>query len=214
MTASDAYGLWPAVVINAGIFIFFALGFLKPKVRLEWRAMGTFSAFAVALFAEMYGIPLTIYLLTSILGSSYPVIDPFTHVNGHLWVALSGGSLIAWAVVMLMSNAFIIGGLIIMGTGWRQIHKAKGELVNSGLYGLVRHPQYSGLFLITVGFLIQWPTIITVAMWPVLILMYYRLARREEREMESHFGSQYIAYKEQVPMFLPRLASTSHRATA
>ena len=214
MTASDTYGLWPAVAINAGIFIFFALSFLKPKAQLEWRALGTFSAFAVALFTEMYGVPLTIYLLTSILGSRYPVIDPFTHINGHLWVALSGGSTFVWALVMLLSSAAMLGGLVIMGRGWGQIHKAKGELVTSGLYGRVRHPQYSSLFLITIGFLIQWPTIITVAMWPVLILMYYRLARREEREMESRFGSQYIAYKEQVPMFLPRLVKASHRAMA
>jgi len=212
MTESYAYGLWPAVAISAGIFIFFALSFLKPKGHREWRSMGAFSAFTVALFTEMYGFPLTIYILTSTLGSKYPVIDPFSHVNGHLWVALAGGSTFVWALVMLLSSAAIVGGLIIMGAGWRQIHKVKGGLVTSGLYGPVRHPQYSGLFLITVGFFIQWPTIITVAMWPILMLMYYRLARREEREMESRFGSQYVAYKEQVPMFLPRLVSASRRA--
>ncbi len=214
MTESYAYGLWAAVAINAGIFIFFALSFLKPKGQREWRSLGAFSAFVVALFTEMFGFPLTIYILTSTLGSRYPVIDPFSHVNGHLWVALAGGSMYVWGLVMLLSWAVIIGGLVIMSKGWRQIHKAKGELVTSGLYGLVRHPKYSGLFMITVGFLIQWPTIITVAMWPILMLMYYRLARREEREMESRFGGQYVSYKEQVPMFLPRLVSGSRRAMA
>ncbi len=90
MTESYAYGMWPAAVISAGIFIFFALSYLKPKKRWEWRSMGAFSAFTVALFTEMYGVPLTIYIPTSTLGSKYPVIDPFTHVNGHLWVALAG----------------------------------------------------------------------------------------------------------------------------
>jgi protein-S-isoprenylcysteine O-methyltransferase Ste14 len=108
----------------------------------------------------------------------------------------------------------MIGGLVIMGKAWKQIHKANGELVTSGLYRLVRHPQYFGLFLITVGFLIQWPTIITAAMWPILMLMYYRLARREEKEIESRFGDQYVTYRQQVPMFWPRLTTASLTAKA
>ncbi len=208
------YGFWPVAVISAVIFIVFALSFLKPKGKQEWRSMGAFSAFVVALFTEMFGFPLTIYLLTSILGNRYPVIDPFTHINGHLWVALSGGSTFVWVMVMLLSGAAIISGLIIMGKAWKQIHKANGEMVTSGLYRLVRHPQYFGLFLITVGFLIQWPTIITFAMWPILMLMYYRLARKEEREMESRFGDQYVTYRQQVPMFWPRLATASLTAKA
>ncbi len=205
MTEIYTYGLWPVVVINIGMFIFFALSYLRPKKRQEWRSMGVFTGFVVALFAEMFGFPLTIYLLTSVLGSQYPAIDPFTHINGHLWVALLGGSMPVWIVVMVVSNAAILAGLIIMGRGWKQIRKAGGALVTSGLYSRVRHPQYSGLFLIILGFLIQWPTIITVAMWPVLTVMYYRLARREEVEMEGHFGDRYVAYRQQVPMFLPRL---------
>ncbi len=169
--------------------------------------MGAFSAFVVALFTEMYGIPLTIYILTPTLGSRYPVIDPFTHVNGHLWVALAGGSMYVWIIVMLVSNGAMLGGLIIMGKAWKQIHRAGGELTTTGLYRWVRHPQYSALFLITVGMLIQWPTIITAAMWPVLMFMYYRLARREEKEMESRFGNKYVTYRQQVPMFWPRLAA-------
>ncbi len=209
MTESYAYGMWPAVVINVGIFLFFAVSYLRPKKRREWRAMGVFSGFVVALFTEMYGVPLTIYILTSALGSRYPAIDPFTHINGHLWVALSGGSMYAWGLVMLISWAVIIGGLIIMGKAWKQIHKANGELVTSGLYDRVRHPQYFGLFLITVGMFIQWPTIITAAMWPILMFMYYRLARREEKEVGSLFGDKYLSYRRRVPMFFPRLAKAS-----
>ncbi len=214
MTESYAYGMWPAVVINAGIFIFFVSSYLKPKKRREWRSMGAFSAFAVALFTEMYGFPLTIYILTSTLGSKYPVIDPFNHINGHLWAALSGGSMYVWGLVMLLSWAAIISGLVVMGKAWKQIHRAKGELVTSGLYGRVRHPQYFGLFLITVGMLIQWPTIITAAMWPILMFMYYRLARREEKEIEDRFGDQYVTYRQQVPMFWPRMVTSSRTAKA
>ncbi len=174
--------------------------------------MGVFSAFVVALFTEMYGVPLTIYILTSTLGSRYPVIDPSTHINGHLWVALAGGSIYAWGLVMLLSWAVIISGLVIMGKAWKQIHQANGEMVTSGLYRLVRHPQYFGLFLITVGMFIQWPTIITAAMWPILMLMYYRLACREEKEMGSLFGDKYVTYRQWVPMFWPRLATASRIA--
>lgn len=214
MTESYAYGIWAMVAVNAAIFIFFVLSFLRPKGSWEWRSMGTFGAFVVALFTEMYGFPLTVYLLTSVLGSSYPVIAPFSHTNGHLWVALSGGSVVVWAFVMVLSSVVILGGLAVMGAGWRQIHRARGELVTSGLYGFVRHPQYTGLFLITVGFMLQWPTIITLVLWPILMLMYYRLARREEGETAQRFAGHYESYMKQVPMFLPRLALRQRRAEA
>lgn len=209
---SYAYGMWPLVVINAGIFIFFALSFLRPKKRWEWRSMGAFSAFVVALFTEMYGVPLTIYILAATLGSKYPITNLFSHESGNLWAVFSGGSIFVSGLLMLLGGAVMVGGIIIMGKGWRQIHKAKGELVTSGLYQRVRHPQYFGLFLITVGMLIQWPTIITIAMWPILMLMYYRLARKEEKEMERRFGDQYVTYRQRVSMFWPRLATASRTA--
>ncbi len=213
MTESYAYGLWLAVVINAGIFLFFALSFLKPRKRWEWRSMGAFSAFVVALFTEMYGFPLSIYIIISMLGRKYPVTNPFSHINGNLWAVFSGGSMYVSGLLMLLGGAVMLAGLIIMGKAWRQIHKANGEMVTSGLYRLVRHPQYSALFLIMIGMLIQWPTIITAAMWPILMLMYYRLARKEEKEMESRFGDQYVTYRQQVPMFWPWLATASRTVT-
>lgn len=209
-----AYGMWPAAVISVAIFIFFTLSYLKPRKRREWRSMGVFGAFTVALFTEMYGVPLTIYILTSVLGSRYPVLDPLTHINGHLWVALAGGSTLVWVLVMFVSNAAMFGGLIIMGRAWKLIHRAGGEMVTSGLYSRLRHPQYAALFLITVGMLIQWPTILTAAMWPILTFMYYRLARREEGEMETRFGDQYLAYRQAVPMIWPRLARAPQTVNA
>ncbi len=197
------YNNWIVVAISIGLFLLFTLSFLVPRRKREWRSAGIFSAFIIALFAEMFGFPLTIYILTSVLGNRYPVIDPLNHINGHLWVALSGGSTAVWVLVMVISWLAILSGLIIIGLAWRQIHKAKGGIVTLGLYRLVRHPQYFGIFLITVGFLIQWPTIITAAMWPVLAVMYYRLARREEKGMLAEFGERYFEYKQMVPMFIP-----------
>ncbi len=108
---------------------------------------------------------------------------------------------------MLAGGALTLLALIILGRAWKEIHKAKGELVTSGLYGLVRHPQYSGMFLLILGFFIQWPTLVTVIMAPALVWTYYRLALREEKDMESRFGDSYTSYRQQVPMFFPRLGN-------
>jgi len=201
------YGLWSLVAVNAALFIFFVLSFLAPVKRREWRSFGVFSAFVIALFTEMYGFPLTIYLLTAVLGSRYPALNPFSHASGHLWITFLGGG--AWMSVLihLVSNGLMLWGLLLMGAGWRQIHRATGALVTDGVYAWVRHPQYAGLFLITVGMLVQWPTIVTGATWPVLMVVYYRLARREEREAEARYGEAYRAYRARVPMFVPRLRS-------
>ncbi len=206
---SWGYGFWSLVVVNAAIFVLLALSYLAPVKRREWRSFGVFTGFVVALFTEMYGFPLTIYVLTAVLGNRYPALNPFSHASGHLWITLFGGG--AWMSVLihLVSNGLMLGGLLLIGAGWHWIHGAHGALVTDGVYAWVRHPQYTGLFLITIGMLIQWPTIITVATWPLLILVYYRLARREEREAERQFGDAYREYRARVPMFVPRLWLTS-----
>ena len=202
---SYAYGFWSLVIANVLIFLFFILTFLTPVKKREWRDMGVTAAFIVALFTEMYGFPLTIYILTAVLGSKYPALNPFAHESGHLWVAFFGGGALMLALIHVISNAFMIAGFFIMGSGWRRIHSAKGGLVTGGVYAYMRHPQYSGLFLVTLGLLIQWPTMITVVMWPVLIVAYYKLARKEEGEIEREFPDAYKKYKENVPMFVPRI---------
>lgn len=199
------YGFWSLVIVNAAIFVLLALSYLTPVKRREWRSFGVFAAFVVALFTEMYGFPLTIYVLTAVLGTRYPALNPFSHASGHLWITLLGGG--AWMSILIhvISNGLMLAGLLLMGAGWHRIHQAQGALVTNGPYAWVRHPQYSGLFLITIGLLVQWPTIITVATWPVLIAVYYRLARREERDAETVFGGAYRAYMARVPMFVPRI---------
>lgn len=201
------YGLWIMVIFNIGLFGVFVLSFLRPKKKREWRSMGVFAAFLTALFTEMYGFPLTIYLATSYLGSRYPVLTPFSHDAGNLWAIFLGGSAWLSGLFMLVGGAITLLALIILGRAWQEIHKTKGELVTSGLYRRVRHPQYSAMFLLILGFFIQWPTLITVVMAPVLIWVYYRLALREEKDMENHFGDSYSSYRQRVPMFFPRLGN-------
>ncbi len=201
---SYAYGFWSLVLVNVILFLFFIFSFIAPVKKREWRSMGVTIAFIVALFTEMYGFPLTIYVLTAILGSRYPALNPFSHEGGHLWVAFLGGGKAMLAVIHIISNGLMVAGFFIMAAGWRRIHSAKGALVTDGIYSRMRHPQYSGLILVTIGLLIQWPTAITVIMWPVLIFAYYRLSKKEEADMEKEFGDAYAQYRGRVPMFIPR----------
>jgi protein-S-isoprenylcysteine O-methyltransferase Ste14 len=202
-----AYGFWSLVIVNIGLFTFFLISFLTPVKKREWRSMGATLAFFVALFTEMYGFPLTIYILTGILGSKYPALNPFSHASGHLWLTFLGGGAVMMTVIHLVSNGLVIIGFSIMWKGWKLIHGAKGELVTSGPYAYVRHPQYAGLFIIMIGMLIQWPTIITAVMFPVLVFVYYRLSKREEGEMLKLFGDEYERYIQKTPMFIPRSGS-------
>lgn len=201
----EAYGLWVSVIFNILIFGLFAYSAFKPATKRDWRTLGAFTAFMVALFTEMFGFPLTIYILTSVLGQNYPVLDPFTHANGHLWVALTGGSPILFNILHPLSNVIIVSGLIIIAIGWRGIHSGSGQLVTGGIYRFIRHPQYSGFILMIIGFLVQWPTIITLLMAPSLMFMYTWLAKKEEKEMIKLFGDEYINYMKKVPRFFPKI---------
>src|SRR6266699_1753432 len=180
--ADAAYGLWPLVVVNTALFIVFAVSFFHPRTSRDWRAMGAYSAFLVALFTEMYGTPLTVYLLGGWQGD--PHLSPFH----------------------LASYVAIGGGFWLLAAAWRVLHEAarSGRLATTGPYARVRHPQYDGFLLVMVGFLLQWPTIPTLVMFPILVVVYARLARAEEREVAARFGKAWAAYAAKTPVFIPR----------
>jgi protein-S-isoprenylcysteine O-methyltransferase Ste14 len=205
-----AYGLWGLAAINAAVFIFFAFSFFKPQTARDWRSFGAFSAFLVALFTEMYGFPLTIYLLSGWLQSRYPEIDWFSHDAGHLLEMLFGWRASPhFGPFHLLSFLLIGGGFVLISTAWRVLYAAQRQraLATTGPYAYVRHPQYVGFVLVLFGFLLQWPTLLTLAMFPVLVFMYVRLARKEEREALAEFGDRYRAYMEAVRAFIPRLST-------
>jgi protein-S-isoprenylcysteine O-methyltransferase Ste14 len=205
---SSAYGLWTLVVINSAIFILFAFSFFHPRTKRDWRTFGTFSAFIVALFTEMYGFPLTIYLLSGWLSRSYPGVDLLSHNAGHLWNTLLGWKGDAhFDVLHILSNILIFGGFILLSSAWKVLFAAQRnqQLATTGPYAHVRHPQYSAFILIMLGFLLQWPTILTLLMFPVLVWMYVGLAHREEREVLAQFGEVYASYAARTPSFIPRL---------
>jgi len=209
-----AYGLWTLVVINSAVFIIFAFSFFKPQTARDWRSFGAFSAFIVALFTEMYGFPLTLYFLSGWLQSRYPQINWFSHDAGHLPEMLFGWKANPhFGPFHLLSFAFIGGGFVLIANAWRVLYEAQRQaaLATTGPYAHVRHPQYVGFTLVMFGFLLQWPTLLTLAMFPVLVWMYVRLARGEEREAEAEFGDEYRAYARRVPAFLPRRLSARVR---
>jgi len=213
---APAYGLWSLVFINSVIFIFFAFTFFKPQTPRDWRSFGAFSAFLVALFTEMYGFPLTIYFLSGWLQSRFPDIDWFSHDAGHILEMLFGWKANPhFGPFHLLSFAFIGGGFILISNAWAVLYEAqkRRELATTGPYTYVRHPQYVGFIMVMLGFLLQWPTVLTLLMFPVLVWMYLRLAREEEREAIAEFGDAYRLYASKVPGFIPRFRGSTRAPT-
>ena len=205
---TPAYGLWGLVLVNSAVFIFFAYSFFKPATVRDWRSFGAFSAFLVALFAEMYGFPLTIYFLSGWLQSRFPDVDWFSHDAGHLLEMMFGWKANPhFGVFHVMSFVLIGSGFVMIAHAWRVLYQAQQskKLATTGPYSYVRHPQYVGFILIMLGFLVQWPTLLTLAMFPVLTFMYVRLAKAEEHDAVAEFGDAYLGYLAEVPGFIPRM---------
>ena len=214
---APAYGVWGLVLINSVIFIMFAFTFFKPQTARDWRSFGAFSAFLVALFTEMYGFPLTIYFLSGWLQSRFPNVDWLSHDAGHLLEMIFGWKTNPhFGPFHILSNILIIAGFVLISAAWRVLYAAqqRNELATTGPYARVRHPQYVGFVLVMFGFLLQWPTLLTLAMFPVLLWMYVRLAREEEHEAIAVFGDAYRRYAARVPAFFPHVLKRADASKA
>ena len=205
-STENAYGLWSLVIINSAFFIFFAFSFFKPQSRRDWRTLGLYSAFIVALFTEMYGFPLTIYFLSGWLQSHYPEVNWLSHDAGHLLEMMFG-----WRAnphmgpFHILSFVFIGGGFWLLSASWPALYRAvqRNELAHTGPYARIRHPQYAAFVLVMFGFLLQWATIITLLLFPILVWVYVRLAHEEERDSEIRFGEKWREYAARTPGFFP-----------
>jgi len=194
---SEAWGLVAVMVVVASWVLY---RYLTPKTWREWASAGLVQAFIIALYAEMYGFPLTIYLLVRFFG-----LDRGT-VNASLWSTLFGFGELGMIVFMIPGYILLFAGIGLFAQGWRELYRARQQnrLVTDGLYGVVRHPQYLGLFVALFGEgIVHWPTVFSVGLFPIIVLAYTYLARKEERRMVEQFGDEYRAYQRRVPMFIP-----------
>ena len=198
---SGHFGQWWAVGLWIVLFAVF-LAFIPFYKKSQRKPASVYLAFIVALALEMFGVPLSMYFLTALLGHSLP--------EGVLW----GHTLSTWIGDNGMWPAYIcyLAGAVLVIWGWRDIYKyywskdrTEARLVTQGIYRYIRHPQYTGFLLLTLGMLFEWATLPLLIMWPVLVWLYVRLAKREEADMEAEFGPAYAQYRAHTGMFLPRI---------
>lgn len=193
-------GAWAIALIMIVVVSWIFYRYFAPRSWREWTGAGLVQAFIIALYAEMYGFPLTIYLLARFTG-----IDR-DYVSANLWSTLLGMGETGMLISMIIGYAIAFVGIGLFAQGWRQVYRARAEtkLVTNGLYRFVRHPQYTGLFLALLGEgIVHWPTVFSVGLFPVIVFAYFRLARNEECQMIETFGDAYRTYRRQVPMFIP-----------
>ncbi|MFQ5604508.1 MAG: methyltransferase family protein [bacterium] len=176
------------IVVNILIVIaFLALLPYRRATMSTWKSKGVFVAFVIALMTEMFGWPLLIFLISPLV--EVPSLRGWARQNfGH-----AGPILGTWLSMI---------GLLLIALGWQKIHRAKG-LVTSGIYRFIRHPQYTGIFLFTLGWILHWPSIITLVFWPILVAAYVWLARQEEKFVTEEFGDDYLKYARNTPRFVP-----------
>ena len=199
--ASAHFNQWGYMVIWIALFAMMLLfvPFYKKSQRKPTRA---YLAFIIALALEMFGVPLSMYVITWLVGTSLPDGVLYGHTL-QPWIGHWG---------MVIGTAMMVVGVALVMIGWRIIYKrfwskedGTGELVTNGIYAYIRHPQYTGFMLITLGMILDWATLPLLVMWPVLAIIYYRLARMEEHEMLKQFGENYQRYQAQTGMFVPKL---------
>ncbi len=193
-------GAWTLAVIMVVIASWVLYKFLAPKTWREWASAGLVQGFIIALYAEMYGFPLTIYLLVRFFG-----LDQ-SHLNANLWSTLLGIGETGMMIAMVLGYVLLFVGIGLFAQGWRELYRARQEnrLATESLYALVRHPQYSGLFIALFGEgVVHWPTVFSLTLFPLIVFVYVLLARREEQAVVKEFGDVYRAYQRRVPMFFP-----------
>ena len=192
-------GRWEWVAVTVAVFLVF-LALIPVKLKRDWRSHGVYAAFIISLFAEMFGFPLTAYFLSSALG---------------LTLFEERFVLYMFTIGMPLGSLITLLGVLLVILGWRKVYRAADHLATGGIYRVLRHPQYLGIILVTVGWLVHWPTLPGLLIWPVLVLLYYRLAVREEKYLAERYGQEFWVYAEMTPMFLPiRVRGASHASEA
>lgn len=192
---------WFGVIFFSVIYLVILL-FIPFYKKMDKKPIGTYIAFVLAFAIEMHGIPFSMYVISWVVGSNLP--------EGVLWGHTLFPIIGYWGMYINITCAVIALCLIL--SGWYQIYKnywskehGTGQLVTAGIYHYIRHPQYTGLLLLSLGMLIEWATLPLLILFPVMVMLYVRLAKREERDMLAEFGEAYADYRSRTKMFLPFL---------
>ena len=180
-------GRWELVAGSIAVFLAF-VALIPVRLRRDWRTHGIYGAFVVSLFAEMFGFPLTAYLLSAALGLK------FFEQQFMLYM---------YQIGMPLGSLITFFGVLLIILGWREVYRSADQLATGGIYGYLRHPQYLGIIFVAAGWLVHWPTIPGLMMWPILVVLYYRLSLQEEKRLAEKFGHEFWAYAERTPRFLP-----------
>jgi protein-S-isoprenylcysteine O-methyltransferase Ste14 len=198
-TLQGHYHQWWAVLFFIVIYGI-ALLFVPFYKKMDKKPATAYMAFVVAFAIEMHGIPMSIYLISWLIGKNLP--------EGVLWghtlfnqVGYTG---------MYLNIICSITAILIIGNSWYNIYRkywskepGRGKVVKTGIYKYIRHPQYAGFILLTAGMILEWATLPMLTMWPFVILLYYRLAKKEEKDMVEEFGEEYIMYMKKTKRFIP-----------
>lgn len=114
-------------------------------------------------------------------------------------------TLFRWGIIDL--SLLIIGSAIFLlaFTAWITNLGRGGDLLTSGIYGLVRHPQYLGLILLTLGITIRSLRPISFIAWVILLFGYLILASLEERDLLKNYGQRYMEYSRRTSFMIPFL---------
>ena len=182
------FGQAGLIILNILIVLAFLalLPFRRPTKNV-WQSKGVFIAFVIALMTEMFGWPLLLFLLS-------PLVDMPTVASSYFQAVGHWPALVGTGMSML--------GVLLIAMGWRRIHRAD-TLVTDGIYKFMRHPQYTGIFLFTLGWILHWPSIITLILWPILVGAYVWLSKYEEKQAIADFGDAYLDYAARTKRFIP-----------
>jgi protein-S-isoprenylcysteine O-methyltransferase Ste14 len=186
---------WHIVIINIVIFISFLVP-LSFRRKVNWKEYGLITAFFVSLFVEMYGIPLTVFFAAEAFSNGGTAVPNMVFQFNFLGVNIAMSHAMVYATVLMLFGM----GLIMLG--WVTLYRnfEEDKIVDKGIYSLSRHPQYLGFILMIIGWLIGWPTMLTVIFGPILMIIYIRVSLIEEKELKGI--TEYESYKESVPFFL------------
>ena len=189
----DYIGRNGIIILNILVFTSFLaiLPYRRFSEKKDWKSTGAFFGFLIALFTEMFGFPLIIYIFSPLF--DYPKLVPISRK-------------IFGPFGMIAGTWLTLAGIVLVIVGWRKIHRSEG-LVTDGIYRYIRHPQYVGLFCIIFGWLLHWPTLLTLIIFPILVFVYYRLSVSEDAFLSQNFGEAFNRYRQKTPRFFPRLGN-------